>query len=145
VDSNPPGVRTATATWKAVFPFSDSLFIDNFSCFIATAAYGSAMAPEVVSFRAFRDRYLMGCAAGKAFVGLYYLASPTAAAAIARSPALRAVARFALVPAASFSSFAVSTSLAEKGTVLLLLLLAAGGLTARRGRRRGEDAERCER
>ena len=137
VDFNPPGVRTATATWKKVFPFEDSLIIDNFSCFISTAAYGSAMAPEVVTFRAFRDRYLAGNAAGRAFVDLYYLASPAAAVVIARSPALRAAVRFALVPAAQLSSFAVSTSLPEKVVALLLFMVMAAGFLVRRGVRRG--------
>jgi M6 family metalloprotease-like protein len=138
VDFSPPGVRTATATWKKVYPFSDSLIIDNFSCFISTVAFGSAMAPEVVAFRAFRDRYLMGSAPGRALVDLYYFVSPPAAVSIARSQALRAVARFALVPALQFSSFAVATSAAEKATVVLLLLVLAAGFTVRRGSRRGK-------
>jgi hypothetical protein len=135
VDSSPPGVRIATATWKSVFPFEDGLFIKPL-CFIATAAYGSAMAPEVVTFRAFRDRYLAGNAAGRAVMELYYAASPPAARAIARSGLLRGAARFALAPWASLSAFAVSTSAAEKGAVVILFVLISGWLLAF-GRREG--------
>ena len=139
VDFSPPGVRTATATWKSVFPFEDKWIVDDFSCFISTAAYGSAMAPEVVVFRAFRDRYLMGDAAGRAVVDLYYLASPPVAAAIARSPALRAAARFTLVPALQVSSFAVSASPAEMALVLLLLMAGAAAFLAPRGSRTSRE------
>ena len=114
-----------------MFPFDDGLFIKPL-CFVSTAAYGSAMAPEVVAFRAFRDRYLMGSAIGRAFVDLYYTASPPAAGVIARSGVLRAAVRFALAPAARISTFAVSASPAEKGTVAAVLLLLAAGLTARK-------------
>jgi hypothetical protein len=50
VDFNPPGVRTASATWSSVFPFDDSLLIEGGECFIATAAYGSVMATKREGF-----------------------------------------------------------------------------------------------
>jgi M6 family metalloprotease-like protein len=128
VDANPPGVRTATATWRSVFPFEDGLIIKPW-CFITTAAYGSEMAREVVTFRAFRDRYLLGNPAGRAFVGLYYRTSPPLANVIARSVALRAGARFVLVPAAQLSSFAVTAGPAEKGIAVAVFLLFVAGLT----------------
>ena len=41
-------------------------------CFIATAVYGDANAPQVQALRNFRDEVLMQNAAGKAFVAFYY-------------------------------------------------------------------------
>lgn len=67
-------------------------------CFIATAAYGSPMAPQVQLLRDFRDRYLLPNRAGRSFVRLYYRVSPPLAEVISRSEALRAVIRTGLLP-----------------------------------------------
>jgi len=67
-------------------------------CFIATAAYGSAMAGEVVSLRRFRDEHLMKSEAGRAFVQWYYRNSPAVADYIRERDWLRAVVRGALWP-----------------------------------------------
>jgi hypothetical protein len=63
------------------------------ACFIATAAYGSADAPEVEQLRQFRDRRLLSNRAGTAFVRLYYRVSPPLAHLIARKPKLRTAVR----------------------------------------------------
>ncbi|MHB8057731.1 MAG: MXAN_6640 family putative metalloprotease [Desulfuromonadaceae bacterium] len=67
-------------------------------CFIATAAYGSYLHPQVQLLRDFRDHYLLTNAPGRAFVALYYRCSPPLADFIARQPFLRGVTRLALAP-----------------------------------------------
>ncbi len=69
-------------------------------CFIATAAYGSALHPRVNALRQFRDVYLMTNAVGRAFVHAYYRASPPLANFIARHDWLRAGVRTLLWPLA---------------------------------------------
>jgi len=136
-DSNPPSVKTATATWKDVVPFEDDLWVGSL-CFVATAAYGSGMAPEVNTLRFFRDRFLMRNPAGRAFVSVYYRLSPPLAAAIARSPVLRGAARFALAPAVLSASFAVGAGGLEIRAVAALMGAASFLLIVygRRGGRR---------
>src|SRR5882724_2398698 len=63
------------------------------SCFIATAAYGSALAPEVVLFRRFKDHTLLKTQLGVALVRFYYVVSPYVAAIIRGSKGLRLLTR----------------------------------------------------
>lgn len=67
-------------------------------CFIATAAYGSAMHPKVNTLRQLRDRYLLTNALGRVFVDIYYRTSPPLAAVIARHDWLRTGVRTLLWP-----------------------------------------------
>lgn len=67
-------------------------------CFIATAAYGTPMAADIDTLRAFRDAYLLDNVVGTAFVDTYYRVSPFIADLIARSPFLMGAVRVALMP-----------------------------------------------
>lgn len=91
-------------------------------CFIATAAYGSLLAPHVVTLREFRDRYLKSSALGRAFIRFYYRHSPPVAAVIARYEWLRFLARAVLTPIVLAIEFPRTTGAA--GALALSLLLA---------------------
>jgi hypothetical protein len=67
-------------------------------CFIATAAFGSPMAPEVALLRAFRDSCLLTNSPGRLFVEVYYWISPPIADFISRDENLRQITRIILWP-----------------------------------------------
>ncbi|ACH38570.1 lipoprotein, putative [Citrifermentans bemidjiense Bem] len=67
-------------------------------CFIATAAFGSYLDPQVVVLRHFRDNVLMKSAPGRAFVKFYYTYSPPVADFIYEHDLLRLLTRWALTP-----------------------------------------------
>lgn len=67
-------------------------------CFIATAAFGTPLAPQVNTLRTFRDRVLLTNAPGRLFVALYYRTSPPLADFIAGHDSLRAGVRTLLRP-----------------------------------------------
>jgi uncharacterized repeat protein (TIGR01451 family) len=96
-------------------------------CFIATAAYGSYLAPEVQTLRDFRDEVLLQSAAGRDFVRFYYAVSPPIADYIRDHEALRSATRWALTPVV----YAVRSPV-EAFTLLGLLLLAPLGWPRRR-------------
>jgi hypothetical protein len=67
-------------------------------CFIATAAYGTPLAPEVLVLQNFRDEYLAPHALGEQCIRAYYCFSPYLARQINRQPTLRRLTRFFLTP-----------------------------------------------
>lgn len=125
-DTNPPSTKTASATWKKEVPFHDTLLIEG--CFIATAAHGSAMDPDVRTLRRFRDDWLITNPGGRAFTSVYYRLSPPIAEWIARRPALRLAARCCLVPAVLLAEVALNTAPAEMIASLCIVLLLPGFL-----------------
>lgn len=58
-------------------------------CFVATAAFGSYDAPEVVALRNFRDQYLLEKKWGRVFVDIYYRTSPPLARILDKSESLK--------------------------------------------------------
>lgn len=75
-----------------------SATLSNSDCFIATAAYGSAMDPHVATLRHFRDTRLLTNAPGRWLVGKYYQWSPPVADFIREREILRTSARAVLTP-----------------------------------------------
>ena len=70
----------------------------NSGCFIATAAYGSYLDPQVMVLRKFRDEVLLTNTAGSAIVRFYYRTSPPIADFISKHESLRAMTRVLLTP-----------------------------------------------
>lgn len=58
-------------------------------CFIATAVYGTSLAPEVNTLRVFRDNILLSNNAGEKFVNFYYRFSPPIANFISKHSMLK--------------------------------------------------------
>lgn len=89
-------------------------------CFIATAAYGSYLHPQVQLLRDFRDNYLLTNRPGQALVALYYRISPPIADYIAQHALLRLVVRLLLTPLVAV--------IAHPLLSLLLLVVAMAGM-----------------
>jgi hypothetical protein len=91
-------------------------------CFIATAAYGSYLHPQVQILRNFRDHFLLTNAPGRAFVAFYYRTSPPLADFIARHELLRAMVRAALTPVIVAVAHPVTAGFALMLAMVALLL-----------------------
>jgi hypothetical protein len=87
-------------------------------CFIATAAFGSYRAPEVILLQKFRDRILLTNAPGRLFVEYYYRLSPSLANFISHYDSLRSATRLALKPLI----FTIQHRFAVYSGVLMLML-----------------------
>jgi hypothetical protein len=93
-------------------------------CFIATAAYGSSMAPNVRILREFRDRFLVKNRMGKSFVNLYYKYSPPMANFIIKHDNLRMIVRMTLFPLVGISWISLKLGITQ--TIVLMLLFWVG-------------------
>ena len=96
-------------------------------CFIATAAFGSYLDPNVHVLRDFRDDYLLTNTVGTAFVEFYYRTSPPIADFIKEHETLRMLTRSALTPLIYSVKYPV-------GAVMILLGLIAVPVVRRRNK-----------
>lgn len=71
-------------------------------CFIATVAFGSPFAPEVVALRRFRDNILIPSLLGRTFVRAYYVVAPIIAHIVFSSNLLKRCSRMILLRFVSF-------------------------------------------
>lgn len=72
--------------------------LDEKKCFIATAAYGSAMDSRIGILRKFRDNFLVNNRIGQKFINFYYSNSPDWAAKIKESETKKRIVRILLWP-----------------------------------------------
>ena len=117
---NYDGMLAIAQTWFASIPVagggggggggSDGGGGGGGGCFIATAAYGSLLEPQVVLLRHFRDQFLLTNRPGSFFVTQYYRYSPPLADFIAKHPVLRAITRFFLYPLVGFAALLLTPS-----------------------------------
>jgi len=97
-------------------------------CFVATAAYGSLMEPQVLILREFRDRFMLSNVLGKGFVRLYYTYSPPIAKFIAKHDSLRAMVRISLLPVVGVSWIALKIGPLSTVTLMLTFISCFVGL-----------------
>jgi hypothetical protein len=93
---DPCGQVSPLAT--ATFETTAKKFTQLSGCFVATAAWGSAMAPDVDAMRRARDRLRPASTMFAVATDLYYRAGPAAAAVLSRSDTARALVRRVLAP-----------------------------------------------
>jgi hypothetical protein len=82
-------------------------------CFVATAAWGSALAPEVDAMRKVRDRLRPASTMFAVATDLYYRSGPAAAEVLRRSDTARALVRRLLGPVGAASKAAVALASAR--------------------------------
>ena len=101
---------------------------DDGGCFIATAAYGSALAPEVEILRTFRDTYLLPSTLGQLLVQTYYQTSPPLAAFIRHHSFLKAFIRGVLWPIVWWVQLTLQVPYWGVAILVLTLLLSVSAL-----------------
>lgn len=101
--------------------------LDNKKCFIATAAFGSEMEPQVELLRKFRNEFLLKSQWGQDFVKTYYKLSPPVADFIRGNAVLKALTRGMLLPVIAWAQFCL-----DYGMISGLLLLLVLGFVAQR-------------
>lgn len=98
--------------------------LEDKHCFISTAAFGSEMAPEVETFRQFRNHYLLTNSFGRLLTHFYYEVSPPIAKIISEFSVLKSITRGLLMPFLYFSQIALKYGIlpAILGFMVLIIL-----------------------
>jgi hypothetical protein len=95
----PPESVTFTTLIEAVAQTDNT---QNGGCLVATAAYGTELAPQVQILRELRDGVVMSTGSGAAFMGtfnsVYYLVSPTVADWERQNPAFKEMVKIGITP-----------------------------------------------
>jgi hypothetical protein len=97
--------------------------LDGKKCFIATAAYGSAMDSHVEVLRNFRDTFLLQSGYGKRFVEFYYENSPALAHYISHKEGLRLLVRTILWPVVGFAKISLEFGMGVAIAIGFLILI----------------------
>jgi hypothetical protein len=108
--------------------FSVATSTEAGTCFVATAAFGSSLRPQVRTLRLFRDTFLLPRSAGRAFVDWYYGWSPSAAAWLREHAFARKLVRAALWIPIGFAWLSLRTHItfALLASMALFFLLITG-------------------
>lgn len=119
--------RTQSPDSTEVSDFPEKTFAfpnldDEDRCFIATAAYGSSMEPQVILLRKFRNRYLLVNPFGKRLVAAYYSLSPPIADYIRQYRWLKPVVRVILLPFIGLAAYCLELSPGQQYPVMLSMI-----------------------
>ena len=126
-------IRTETKTETVTSTVTSTVTqAGGLRCLIATAAFGSDLAPQVQVLRGFRDGFVMKTFAGRNFMNVfnafYYSWSPYVARAEHENEVLRSMIRASIYPLLSILEF--SRSLAEPLSATSELAVLLAGLVA---------------
>jgi subtilisin family serine protease len=91
-------------------------------CFIATAAYGTAMHEDINWLRIFRDRFLMSNSIGQSFVKMYYTYSPAYADQLAKNETGKSIVRKILMPIVGYAKLMVQAPLTTMSISIVFLM-----------------------
>ncbi|NLW92851.1 MAG: prepilin-type N-terminal cleavage/methylation domain-containing protein [Syntrophomonadaceae bacterium] len=121
---NPASITGTRVRVSSVNPVVPPPSLPNLGgCFIATAAYGSIMAPQVELLRQFRDEFLLTTGPGVSFVEWYYRNSPPLAEKIKHNEKLRFATQVLLLPVIAMAYLSIHYDGLLTGCFLLICLL----------------------
>lgn len=89
-------------------------------CFVATAAYGDRLHPDVVMLRRFRDQVLVSYPAGRAFIRVYWIIGPRLAKVVHPDRTTGRLSRLALRPCISVAQAVLDRRHAQASGAVLL-------------------------